>query len=352
VTKNKYTVGLIGCGRIAKVHAEAITQIEEFSIQGVCDIKPEKRNDFASRYGTPAYSDFKSLLQNEKPDIITIATPNGTHYPIAKECFNQGFNVLLEKPVAIEMKDGEELVALAEKKNLHFFAVKQVRYNPTIRMLKSAINKGKLGKLLSSSLVVRWARPQEYFDQTDWRGTKDQDGGTLLNQGIHYVDIMQWLMGDVHSVFGKTNCCCHQIEIEDMALGFIQYTSGALGTLEFTINTYPHNMECSITVLGEKGSVKLAGSAMNEIEIWEVRDTPKPVVPEGFPPYVYEGGLYQGSCPNHLFVYLDILKVFHGQDSHFVDGKEALRSLRIVNGLYQSSRLGKEAILKVHKSSK
>jgi len=341
-----YTVGIIGCGRIAKVHAEAIDRIDEFSIQGVCDIQPEKRDMFSSQYNTPAYSNFKELLEKEKPDLVVIATPNGTHYPIAKECFNKGFHVLLEKPIAIKMENSEELVALAEKSNLHFFAVKQVRYNPAIRILKSAIDHGKLGKMLSSSLVVRWTRPQEYFDQTDWRGTKEQDGGTLLNQGIHYVDIMQWLMGDAHTVFGKTERCCHQIEIEDMAFGFIRYQSGALGTLEFTINTYPRNMECSITILGERGSVKLSGSAMNEIEIWEVKDTPKPVVPEGFPPYVYEGGLYQGSCPNHLFVYLDILKVFQGQDSSYVDGKEALRSLRIVNGLYESSRTGDPVVLK------
>jgi UDP-N-acetyl-2-amino-2-deoxyglucuronate dehydrogenase len=171
------------------------------------------------------------------------------------------------------------------------------------------------------------------------------DGGALLNQGIHYVDILQWLLGDVHSVIGRTDRFFHDIEIEDTAMGLVLFESGAMGTIEFTINTYPHNMECSLTLLGEKGTVKLAGSAMNEIAIWEVKDTPEPVIPKGYPPYVYAGGLYQGSCPNHFFVYQDILNVFQGRNCSYVDGSEALRSLRIVNGLYASAAAGKEIVL-------
>ena len=341
-----YRVGLIGCGRIARVHAEAIRRVEGLSLIAVCDIDEERRKLFSDLNGVPAYQKYGDLLHDERLDLVTVATPNGTHYKITKDCFRAGFHVLLEKPITITNEEAEDLIAVAQKKRVHFFAVKQVRYNPSIRVLKSAVEAGSLGRIFSASLVVRWTRPQEYFDQVDWRGTKSLDGGTLLNQGIHYVDVMQWLLGGVESVFGRMDRYCHRIEIEDVAFGLIKFKSGALGSIEFTINTYPHNLECSLTLLGEKGSVKLAGSAMNEIEIWEMKDIPKPVIPEGFPPYVYEGGLYQGSCPNHIFVYQDIGRVLNGLESNTVDGGEALRSLRIVNGLYTSAKTGKEVVLK------
>ncbi|RKY53012.1 MAG: gfo/Idh/MocA family oxidoreductase [Candidatus Neomarinimicrobiota bacterium] len=341
-----YRVGLVGCGRIAKVHASVIQQIEGFSLAAVCDIDKSRRKQFSDLYGVPEYERYEDLLEKEKPDLVTIATPNGTHYKIASVCFERGFNVLLEKPITIKNEDAEKLIAVSEKKHVHFFAVKQVRYNPAIQVVKSAIEDGKLGKIFSSSLVVRWTRPQEYFDQSDWRGTRALDGGGLLNQGIHYVDVMQWLMGDVKSIFGKVERFFHRIEIEDAAFGLVHFKSGALGSIEFTINTYPHNLECSLVLLGDKGSVKLGGSAMNKIELWEVKNMPKPVVPEGFPPYVYEGGLYQGSCPNHIFVYQDILKLFRGTKSTVVNGNEALYSLRIVNALYESAEKGKEVILR------
>ena len=340
-----YKVGLIGCGRIGKVHADVIGRVEGLSLGGVCDIDEGKRSLFSDRYGVPGYETHPDLLGDKSLDLIAIATPNGTHYSIAKESFEKGFHVLLEKPITITNEEAEDLIATAAQERVHFFAVKQVRYNPAIRVLRSVLEEGRLGKIFSGSLIVRWTRPQAYFDQSDWRGTRSLDGGSFLNQGIHYVDVMQWLMGDVVSVFGRVERCCHRIEIEDLALGLARFESGALGTMEFTINAFPHNLECSLTLLGEKGSVKIAGSAMNEITIWEVKDVPKPVIPEGFPPYVYEGGLYQGSCPNHIYVYQDVVKVFRGMDSSYVDGGEALRSLRIVNALYESAKTGKEVVL-------
>jgi len=339
-----YKVGLIGCGRIAKVHASVIQQVEGFSLAAVCDIDESRRKHFSDLYGVPGYERYEDLLEKQEPDLVTIATPNGTHYKIAAACFERGFNVLLEKPITINSEDAENLIAVSERKHVHFFAVKQVRYNPAIQVVKSAVENGNLGEIFSTSLVVRWTRPQEYFDQSDWRGTRVLDGGGLLNQGIHYVDVMQWLIGDVKSVFGKVERFFHRIEIEDTAFGLVRFKSGALGSIEFTINTYPHNLECSLILLGEKGSVKLGGSAMNKIELWEVKDMPRPVVPEGFPPYVYEGGLYQGSCPNHIFVYQDILKLFRGDKSTIVNGNEALHSLRIVNALYESAEKGEEVI--------
>ena len=340
----EYRVGLIGCGRIAKVHADAIQQLSGFTLGAVCDIQKQARDSFAGRYHASPYASHGAMLDAESLDLIAVATPNGTHHAIAKDCFEKGFHVLLEKPITITNADAEDLVRIADQRQRHFFAVKQVRYNPSIQILKRACDDGRLGRLFSASLVVRWTRPQEYFDQSDWRGTKRLDGGALLNQGIHYVDVMQWLMGDVAMVYGRTDRLCHRIEIEDLAFGLMKFKSGAYGSVEFTINTYPRNLECSLTVLGERGSVKLSGAAMNEIEIWEVQNYPKPVLPKGFAPYVYADGLYQGSCPNHIYVYQDSLKVLQGENSNFVDGKEALRSLRIVNALYKSTETNSEVV--------
>ncbi len=338
-------VGLIGCGRIAAVHADAISKNEGMVLGAVCDVVEERMLRFSEKYGVPGYADFHTLLRKEKPDLVAIATPNGTHYAIARACMEHGTDILLEKPITITNKEADDLITLSGEKGVRFFAVKQVRYNPAIRVLKSAVQAGYLGKLFSTSLVVRWTRPQEYFEKSEWRGTRFLDGGGLLNQGIHYVDVMQWILGDVEKVFGKKDTCCHKIEIEDMAFGLLGFKSGVIGTVEFTVNTFPHNLECSLAVLGDQGTVKLAGQAMNEIEIWHVKDLPKPAVPEGFPPYIYEGGLYQGSCPNHYYVYQDIMKNFNGISQEIVDGKEAAKSLKIVNALYRSADTGREVRL-------
>ncbi|HHS12455.1 MAG TPA: Gfo/Idh/MocA family oxidoreductase [bacterium] len=339
-------VGLIGCGRIARVHTAAIDQLDELNLIAFCDTHKGRLEALLAGRRAAGYTCHQDLIEKESPDLVVIATPNGTHYSIAKDCLERGLHILLEKPITITDQQALDLMSAARKKGCHFFAVKQVRYNPSVRALKHAVDTGCLGRLVSAALVVRWTRPQAYFDQSDWRGTRKLDGGSLLNQGIHYVDIMQWLMGDVHTIIGHVDRFAHRIEIEDAAAGLIRFANQALGTLEFSINTWPQNLECSLAVFGETGSVKLSGSAMNEIETWIVKDMPRPVLPEGFAPYIYEGGLYQGSCPNHLFVYKDIVRVFSGSGEGYVDGAEALRSLRIVNALYESARTGRAVTLK------
>lgn len=339
---NSIRTALVGCGRISQVHVDAMVQTEGIELCAVCDVDADKTRPYAEQYRVPAYDRIDPVLEDDRIDLVVIATPNGTHFPLAKASFQAGKSVLLEKPITIHIRDATELIREAQKSGSHFFAVKQVRYNPSVRLLKQYGDSGRLGKLFSASLVVRWTRPQAYYDQSDWRGSKALDGGSLLNQGIHYVDIMQWILGDPFSVFGHTETCCHDIEIEDMAFGLVRFQNGASGTIEFNVNSYPNNLECSLTVLGDKGSVKLSGSAMNEIELWHVQDCPKPSIPAGFSPYVYAGGLYQGSCPNHIYVYQDMVRAFRRKHEGYVDGKEALKSLQIVNGLYASAQQGKE----------
>lgn len=329
-------IALVGCGRISKMHLQSIKSIPDLQLVALCDIDPEKKT-LAEKWNVPMYSDHKSLLEKEEFDVLAIATPNGTHYDIAMDSVKANKHILLEKPVTIKNEEADNLIEAAEKQSVKFFAVKQVRYNPAVQVLKQAVDEGKLGKIFSTSLVVRWTRPQAYFDDSNWRGTLELDGGTLLNQGIHYVDIMQWIVGMPNSVYAIKKTLCHDIEIEDFVMSMLYWDNDTIGNLEFTMNTFPHNLECSLTVMGEAGTVKLSGSAMNEIEIWEVKDYPRPPISEGLPPNVYAGGLYQGSCPNHIYVYQDLVKALGSANHIYINGKEARKSLYIVNAIYESS---------------
>jgi UDP-N-acetyl-2-amino-2-deoxyglucuronate dehydrogenase len=219
----------------------------------------------------------------------------------------------------------------------------QVRYNPAIIALKNTLDNEKLGKINQVTLTTRWTRPQEYFK--DWRGTSNLDGGSLINQGLHYVDVMQWAVGPVKSVYAITDTLMHKIEIEDIALAILKFKNGSYGLIEFNINTYPKNMECSLTVLGEKGTIKIGGEAVNKIELWNVKDYEKPNIEEGLKPNVYANGLYQGSCPNHSQVYKDLIYDLENNTKKCLRGEDAIDSLRLVLAIYESAKTGKEVFL-------
>jgi len=334
-------IALIGCGRISSVHLESIKTLEKegkAKLVAVCDIVEERAKTKGEKYGVTYYKDYHEMLKNEKIDLISITTPNGTHYKIAKECALANKHVLLEKPITINLNDSDDLINIFKGHNLYFFAVLQVRYNNTLQFLKKMITEEKLGKLLSASVVVRWTRPQEYFN--DWRGTKNMDGGTVINQGIHYIDALQWLMGPVESVYALNDTVAHNIEIEDEAMALIKFKNGVISSYEFTINAYPKNMECSITILGTKGTVKIGGTAMNKIEYWKVKNVSQPELEE-IKPNIYAAGLYQGSCPNHIFIYNDIIRILTRGGTNYISGEEARKSLEIVKAIYNSSEMGK-----------
>ncbi len=338
-------IALIGCGRISNVHLESISQLNSLQLVALCDTDTKKQAQLREKWDVPVYADYRDLLRSVEVDAVAIATPNGSHYEIARAAIEAGKHVLLEKPITIQNAEADVLIGLANQKGVKFFAVKQVRYNPTVQLLKQAVMDGRLGRIYSTALVVRWTRPQSYYDNSDWRGTLDKDGGTLLNQGIHYVDVMQWILGVPKSIYAAAKTLCHQIEIEDLAIAILKFPNDAVGTLEFTVNTFPHNLECSLTILGETGTVKLSGAAMNELEIWEVKDYPRPPIREGLMPNIYAGGLYQGSCPNHIFVYEDMIKALNKSQHNYIDGREARKSLYIVNAIYESAKKGIEITL-------
>lgn len=344
--KVKIKLGLIGCGRISTQHFASMEAIPEIELRAVCDIKEGRAREIAQRYKIDWYKDYRELLKRDDLDVVSICTPNGFHVPMGIEAAKKGKDVLMEKPLGINLKEVDKLLNYFKKAKRKLFAVLQVRFNPPIQAVKKVIDENKLGRINNAALLIRWQRPQKYFDQDEWRGTKRLDGGTLLNQGIHYIDILQWFFGPVESVFAKKDTVAHKIEIEDIVTALLKFKKGIYTTLEFTICTYLRNLECSISILGSKGTIKIGGLASNEIETWEVKNLPKPYLPQGISPNMYANGLYQGSCPNHLFVYKNIVRYYQGNKSAFItDGNEARKSLEIVEAIYCSAKTNEEIFL-------
>lgn len=342
----KIKFGLIGCSRISKQHFGSMEYLKDkIQLIALCDKIETKAREFGKKYNVDWYTDYKKMLTGNDIEIVSICTPNGLHAEMAIATANSRKHALVEKPIALNIQEVDQMINVFEKNDRKLFVVKQVRFNPTVMVVKKVIDQGKLGKIYSANLTVRWTRPQSYFDQVPWRGTKKLDGGALLNQGDHYIDTLQWLLGPVKSVFAKTDTVAHQIETEDEAFAVLQFTSGAYTTIEFTINTYPHNLECSITILGSKGSIKIGGNALDQIEIWEVENYPQPQIKDNIPQRAYDLDLFQGASPRHLLVYQNIIDHFNNNDDISMDGREARKSVEIVQAIYQSAKTNKEITL-------
>ncbi|MAG50518.1 oxidoreductase [archaeon] len=336
----KWKFGLIGCGRISIQHIKAIKE-NNCELVAISDIIKEKAEKCGKENNCEYYTDNQKIYDHLNIDVICITTPNGTHTEIGLKSLRAGKHVLLEKPLALNLDDVDKLIKTSGETGKNLFSVMQVRYNPAIIALKKF--KDSLGKINQATLIIRMTRPQEYFK--GWRGTKNLDGGSLINQGIHSVDIMQWVIGSVKSVYAITDTMSHKIEIEDAALAILKFENGAYGLIEFTLNTYPKNMECSLTVLGENGTVKIGGKAINEIEFWDVKDCEKPEIEPGLKPNVYANGLYQGSCPNHTQVYKDLIYDLENNTKKSLRAEDAKDSLRIILAIYESAKTGKEVFL-------
>ncbi|MFA5134740.1 MAG: Gfo/Idh/MocA family oxidoreductase [Patescibacteria group bacterium] len=342
----KIRFAVIGCSRISSQHFGSMLLYKEaVDIVALCDIVKDRAEEFGKKYNAEPYTDYKKMLNRDDIDVVSICTPNGLHAEMAIATAEAGKNALVEKPIALNIAEADTMIKAFEKNKKKLFVVKQVRYNPAVIIAKTTIDDGKLGKLYSGSLTVRWTRPQAYFDEVNWRGTKKLDGGALLNQGDHYVDVLQWLFGPVRSVFAKTDTVAHTIETEDEAFALLQFQNGAYVTLEFTINTYPKNLECSLTVLGSKGSIKIGGKAIDSFDFWEVEDYPEPSIQDNIPTKVYELGLFQGASPRHIFVYQNIIDHFNNFKDVAMDGKEARKSVEIVEAIYRSARTNKQVNL-------
>ncbi len=330
-------LGLVGCGRISVKHFEAISKIEEANIVACCDIIPEKAESAAVNFNIPSYyTEFKEMLTAETLDCVLICTPSGLHPEMGIEAANHKIHVVTEKPMAISLESADNLIKSCEKNNVYLFVVKQNRLNPPIQLLKKAIEKGRFGRLFSANATVRWTRPQQYYDMSPWRGTWEFDGGAFMNQASHYFDLIQWMMGPVKSVMSITNTVNHDIETEDEGAGIIEFENGAIGIVEVTMNTYPRNLEGSITILGEFGTVKVGGIAVNKIEHWEFKD------------YDDDDKLVEISVTEPTSVYgfghfgflKNVVDVLKGRSKPNTDGYSGRKSLELIIAMYESSRTG------------
>jgi UDP-N-acetyl-2-amino-2-deoxyglucuronate dehydrogenase len=331
-------VALVGCGRISRNHVEAIDRVDGLELVGVADSDVARAETIVAQRGIPAFASLETMLEALPSDLVSICTPSGLHPQHGIAAARAGRHVLTEKPMAISLAAADELVQVCDAAGVHLFVVKQNRLNPPIQLLRRAIDKGRFGRIYSANVTVRWTRPQEYYDAEPWRGTWEFDGGAIMNQASHYVDLMQWLVGPVESVMAKTATQARRIEAEDSGVALLKFRSGALGVIEVTVLTYPRNLEGSITILGEKGSVKVGGTAVNRVDTWlfaEYDDDDKLVEAANTnPPTVYGFG--------HEGYYRNVLKVLRGDARADTDGRAGRKSLELILGIYESAKTGRE----------
>lgn len=343
IVDRKIRVALVGCGRIAKNHFGAVKEHgDALELVAVCDVDSKRRAEAEKEHGVPGYSRMADLLTDQRLDAVILATPSGIHADQAIEAAEAGVHVITEKPMATRWQDGIAMVRACDNAGVRLFVVKQNRRNPTIQLLKQTIDKGRFGRIYSVQLNVFWTRPQEYYDQDAWRGTWEFDGGALMNQASHYVDLMDWLIGPIESVQAMTATLARRIEVEDSAVVNMRWRSGALGCMNVSMLTYPKNYEGSITILGEKGTARIGGVAVNEIQTWEFADA-DPDTDEQISQASYETTSVYGF--GHPLYYENVVKTLRGQSSAETHGREGLRSLELLIATYLSARDGRRVSL-------
>jgi predicted dehydrogenase len=327
---------IIGCGRIAQRHAEHISKVGK--LVAVCDIEFNKASELAAKFDAQAYQHIEDLLQHVGHlDVVSICSPNGLHAEHSIKALQAGYHVLCEKPMAISVPDCGEMIKVAEHANRRLFAIKQNRFNPPVEAVKAAIESGKLGKIYSVQLSCFWNRNPDYYANS-WKGTKDMDGGTLFTQFSHFIDLLYWLVGDIKTAQAFTGNFAHQsiIEFEDTGAVIVQFYNGAIGTINYTVNSYQKNMEGSLTIFAEKGTVKIGGQYLNELEYQNIEGFRIENLPEGNKPNNY--GNYQGSMSNHDKVYENLVDVLTKNASISTSAFEGLKTVEIIDKIYSSVR--------------
>lgn len=342
--KDKVRFAIIGSGHIGKRHAEKIAANPSAVLVAVCDSKKDRVNALAKEYDVQAFEDYKDLLALDNVDVVNICTPNGLHAEMCINAANAKKHVLCEKPMALSSSDAQDMIAAAEKNNVKLLVVKQNRYNPPVVAVKEALEAGKLGDLSMVMVNCIWNRNPDYYDQADWRGTKDLDGGALFTQFSHFVDLMLYLAGSVKSVFANADNLNHpNIDIDDVGSVMLRFKNGAVGSLTYTTNAYPKNFEGSITLIGSKGMVKIGGQYLNELEFWSVDGEPEKKVEKGAAPNNY--GFYQGSMSNHDKVIANVVDVFLNDATIKTTGMEGYKTVEIIEAMYASAEDHKEVLL-------
>ncbi|WP_016776503.1 Gfo/Idh/MocA family protein [Anaerophaga thermohalophila] len=330
--------GIIGCGRIANRHAKHIANNGQLA--ATCDIDIEKAGNLADEYGCKAWSDTEKFLTENKGkmDVVSVCSPNGLHADHTIAALRHGYHVLCEKPMAISVEDCGNMINEAERANRRLFIVKQNRFNPPVEALKKAIEENRLGKIFNVQLSCFWNRNENYYKESNWKGSKEMDGGTLFTQFSHFIDLLYWLIGDVKSVRSFTRNFTHQniIDFEDTGVVAMEFYNGAIGTINYTVNSYQQNMEGSITVFGEKGTVKIGGQYLNKLEYQNIKDFRIENLAESSQPNDY--GNYQGSMSNHDKVYENLVSVLTRQGVIATNGFEGLKTVEIIDKIYSKAK--------------
>jgi len=326
---------IIGCGRIAQRHAEHIQNTGK--LVAVADIVEEKARTLAEKSGARSYVNVDDLLSREKEiDVVSICSPNGLHAEHTIKALQAGFHVLCEKPMALTVQDCGEMINAAERANRRLFIVKQNRFNPPVAAVKQLIEQGRLGKIYSVQLNCFWNRNEAYY-KNSWKGTRQLDGGTLFTQFSHFIDLLYWMIGDVKEVQAFAGNFDHKgiIEFEDTGVISLRFYNGAIGTINYTVNSYGKNMEGSLTIFGSDGTVKIGGQYLNELEYQAIKDFKIENLPPGNPANNY--GQYQGSMSNHDKVYQNLAEVLRGNGIIATNGFEGLKTVEIIDKIYTSA---------------
>jgi predicted dehydrogenase len=334
--------GLIGCGRIAPHHARALEDLPGAELMAVVDVIEERAYRFADDYGADPYTDYHDMLQRPDIDVVNICTPSGMHAQMAIDAANAGKHVLVEKPMALSLDDADRMIAAARANHVKLCVSFQNRYNPPIQDLQAVVQSGKLGKLRLANVTVRWYRTQEYYED-GWHGTWAMDGGALMNQSIHHVDALVWLMGEpLESVFAYSATLAHRMEAEDTIVAVLRFASGALASIEASTITFPTDLEGSITFLGETGTVKVGGVALNRKELWKIDgelDQEADILNtnQADPMNVYG--------TSHPRVFADMVAAIREGREPFINGEQGRGALQAVLAIYESARTGQPVYL-------
>lgn len=336
---------LVGCGRIAKRHSELLgnNQIANAKLVAVCDLVEEKAKKIAGHFNVSWHTDMHEMMRANDVDVVVVLSESGLHADHVIALARYGKHIVVEKPMALSLEDADAMIQACDEAGIKLFVVKQNRFNVPVAKLRDALERGRLGRLVLGTVRVRWCRDQRYYDQDSWRGTWAMDGGVLTNQASHHVDLLEWMMGDVESVFAKSTTALVDIEAEDTATVVLKFSNGALGIIEATTAVRPKDLEGSISILGEKGTVEIGGFAVNQMKVWNFVE---PEADDGEvmtkysvnPPNVYGFG--------HQAYYEHVIDSILNGKQHLVDGLTGRKSLELITAIYQSIETGSEVFLR------
>ena len=336
---------LVGCGRIAKRHSELLGhgQIHDANLVAVCDVVPDKAAKVAGLFSVPPFADMHDMMRSVDIDVVVVLTESGKHADQVVALAPYGKHIVVEKPMALTLDDADAMIHACDKAGVKLFVVKQNRFNVPVVKVRQALEAGRFGKLVLGTVRVRWCRRQDYYDQDPWRGTWALDGGVLTNQASHHVDLLEWMMGEVDSVFAMSATALANIEAEDTAVVTVRFKNGALGVIEATTAARPTDLEGSLSILGEGGTVEVGGFAVNKMKVWKF-GKPEPddeTVMDRYsvnPPNVYGFG--------HQAYYEHVVDCILNDSRHLVDGLEGRKSLELINAIYESIETGREVHLR------